>query len=189
MRNAASWLTTAAAPVPHSAASSPSSGGPSWTRRLATRILPARAGYSPIAPCRNQTARSTEDSAQGLARSSRITPASSTLPAVRTPLVTARRVGRAPMHPGTHRERRRRGTACDAAPMHGLSLTLGSYGSMPCAGWSGCAPRARTAVLAGRQWSGELFGAHNVAVTRVQRQRLKPPLGWMIALADTDLPH
>jgi hypothetical protein len=44
-------------------------------------------------------------------------------------------------------------------------------------------------VLAGRQWSGELFGAHNVAVTRVQRQRLKPPLGWMIALADTDLPH
>ena len=80
------------------------------------RIVPGRSAPQPDQ--RGVPAMSTEDSAQGLARSSRVTPASSTFPAVRTPLVTARRVGRAPMHPGTHRERRRRGTACDAAPMH-----------------------------------------------------------------------
>jgi hypothetical protein len=40
---------------------------------------------------------STEDSAQGLARSSRVRPVSSTIPALRTPLpVTARRVGPRP---------------------------------------------------------------------------------------------
>jgi hypothetical protein len=49
------------------------------------------------------------------------------------------------------------------------------------------------AVLAGRQWSGELFGelfgAGNVGVAQVQRQRVEPPLGWMMALTDAHLPH
>jgi hypothetical protein len=32
------------------------------------------------------------------------------------------------------------------------------------------------AVLAGRQWSGELFGAGNVGVAQVQRQRVRAAL-------------
>jgi hypothetical protein len=36
---------------------------------------------------------------------------------------------------------------------------------------------------------GELFGAHDVAVAWICRQRLESPAGWSVALTDTDLVH
>jgi len=63
--------------------------------------------------------------------------------------------------------------------------------------------RARHAVCAGSWWSGwrvppalgwagpagQLFGADDVGVARVGRQRLWPHAGGAVALADLDLPH
>jgi len=61
--------------------------------------------------------------------------------------------------------------------------------TMPGAGWSGRAPRASAAALARPQRPGEPFSTHNVRVTRVQRQGLKPRLGSLMAFADTDPLH
>jgi hypothetical protein len=49
--------------------------------------------------------------------------------------------------------------------------------------------RARRPALGRAGAAGQLFGANDVAVTRVQRQRLRPPAAGALPLADTDLPH
>ena len=63
----------------------------------------------------------------------------------------------------------------------------GSPGDPAARAWSGRAPRARAMVPDGPGQPGEVLGVHDVAVTRVQWQRLELLPGRVIALADTDL--